>query len=269
LRGKINILILILSLLPCQYLYSKPQDWQEIEYIIQSFFEVGLGTEYGRSQNQNLRKWRAPIRLYVDHQVGDILLHNKLLDAHIKQLISITLIDIRRVKNKKDANIIYYFTRQSALPKLVKDNLGRKALKYLHGSICLANVQTDKFNVITSAYIFIPVDQARMHGQLVACIVEELTQVLGLIRDSNLVYPSIFNDKTPNSLLTGLDEILLRLLSEDDVKANMSEKELRPVLLRLLQGYKTAGLIDTADARVKQGELYEILGFRRSLTTNR
>tara|TARA_B110000881_G_scaffold213177_1_gene223824 strand:- start:109 stop:888 length:780 start_codon:yes stop_codon:yes gene_type:complete len=254
--------------MPCQYLHAKPQAWQKIEYIIQSFFEVGLGSEYGESDNNNLRKWRLPLRLYVEHQVGDEALHNKLLNAHIKQLTSITLLDIKRVSHKKNANIFYYFTRQSSLPKLVENNLGSAAVKYLHGSVCLANVKTDKFNYITSAHIFIPVDQARMHGKLVACIVEELTQVLGLIRDSDLVYPSIFNDKTHNSLLTGLDEILLRLLSEDDIKADMSEKQLRPILLRLLKRYETTGLIDTADERIQQGELYEILGFRRSSPTS-
>jgi hypothetical protein len=266
---KINIcvLALFLSIVNSQSLYAKPNAWPEIEYIIQSFFEVGLGTEHGKSPNQNLRKWRQPIRLYVEHQIGDKPLHNKILNAHIKQLKSITHLDIKRVNKKENANIFYYFTRQSALPALVEKNLGRTVVEYLHGAICLASVKTDKQNFITSAHIFIPVDQARMHGKLVACIVEELTQALGLIRDSDLVFPSIFNDKTRNALLTGLDEILLRLLSETDVKAGMSEKQLRPVLSKLLNDYKSAGLIDSADVRVQDGELYEMLGFRRKKST--
>jgi hypothetical protein len=262
------VLALIVSLIPSHNLYAKPTAWPEIEYIIQSFFEVGLGAEHGSSPNRNLRKWRQPIRLYVEHQIGDKPLHNKLLNAHIKQLKSITKLDIKRVNNKADANIFYYFTRQSALPALVKKNLGSTVLEYLHGAICIASVKTNKQNVITSAHIFIPVDQARMHGKLVACIVEELTQALGLIRDSDLVFPSIFNDKTRNALLTGLDEILLRLLSESGVKAGMSEKQLRPILFKLLQRYQAIGLIGTADIRVQEGELYEMLGFRRSKQKN-
>lgn len=256
--------MLLLSLIPSHHLYAKSKAWPEIEYIIQSFFEVGLGTEHGKSPNQNLRKWRRPIRIYVEHQIGDKPLHNKLLNAHIIQLRYITHLDIQRVNNKADANIFYYFTRQSALPALVEKDLGSTIVEYLHGAICLASVKTDKNNFITTAHIFIPVDQARMHGKLVACIVEELTQALGLIRDSDLVFPSIFNDKTRNALLTGLDEILLRLLSEKEIKAGMSEQQLRPILSRLLRHYKAIGLIDTADVRVQQGELYEMLGFRRS-----
>jgi len=259
-----GVLLLIFSLITCQKTYAKPIAWPDIEYIIQSFFEVGLGSEHGTSSNHNLRKWREPLRIYVEHQIGDKQLHDQLLNAHIQQLTLITNIDIQRVNNITDANVFYYFTRQSALQSLVKTRLGNTATEYLHGAICLASVKTDSNNAITSAHIFIPVDQARMHGKLVACIVEELTQALGLIRDSDLVFPSIFNDKTPNTLLTGLDEILLRLLSERSVKAGMSKQQLRPVLFKLLQGYKTAGLIDSADARVQTGELYKMLGFRRA-----
>jgi len=249
--------------------FAKTAAWPDLEYIMQSFFEVGLGTEHGTSANQNLRKWRQPLRVYVEHQIGDKPLHNQLLDAQIKQLTSIPNINIQRTEDKSTANVFYYFTRQSALGDLVQKNLGNSATQYLHGAICLASVKTNSDNAITSAYIFIPVDQARMHGKLVACIVEELTQALGLVRDSDLVFPSIFNDKTPNTLITGLDDILLRLLSEKTVKAGMSKQQLRPILLKLLQQYKQSGLIDTADQRVQTGDLYQMLGFSRKVSLKR
>lgn len=257
------VLAVVLSLIPAQYLYAKTKAWPDLGYISDSFFEVGLGSEYGDSPNQNLRKWNTPLKIYVEHQIGDKPLHNQLLNAHIKQLRDITQFDIQRVNNKADANVFYYFTRQSALSELVETEVGASAVEYLHGAICLANVKTDRRNFITSAHIFIPVDQARMHGKLVACIVEELTQALGLIRDSELVFPSIFNDKTRNALLTGLDEILLRLFSEKHVKAGMSKQELKPVIDALLKQYQRQGLISSAELRVQQGELYEMLGFKR------
>lgn len=250
-------------MIPSQNSYATSTAWPDLKYISQSFFEVGLGTEHGKSPNLNLRKWNKPVRIYVEHQIGDRALHNQLLNAHIKQLRQITNFDITRVERKSDANLFYYFTKQSELQALVQRDLGDSVVEYLHGAICLASVKANKKNYITSAHIFIPVDQARMHGKLVACIVEELTQALGLIRDSDLVFPSIFNDKTRNALLTGLDEILLRLLSENEVKAGMSQAQLQPVLSRLLVKYDKQGLIRTADSRVQNGELYEMLGFRR------
>ena len=257
-----------MSVIPTKCLYANINAWPQISYISNSFLEVGLGAEHGKSHNLNLRKWNKPLRIYVEHQIGDQPLHDQLLDAHISQLVKITNFDISRVKNKSEANVYYYFTKQSILPSLVQNELDQSVVEYLHGAICLANVKTDKGNNIISAHIFIPVDQARMHGKLVACIVEELTQSLGLIRDSDLVFPSIFNDKTRNALLTGLDEILLRLLAEDTVKAGMSREELEPILHSILMKYQRQGLIRTAEQRVQEGALYEMLGFKRRKNTN-
>jgi len=254
----------ILAALLITFNVDAKKSWQHPDYIAQSFLEVALGNEHGKSRNLNLRKWLRPIRIYVEHQTGDELLHDNLLNAHITQLVSITGFDIKRVNNRAQANLYYFFTRQQSLPSLVKDNIGQSAVQYLHGSVCLANIKTAANNEIVSAYIFIPVDQARMHGKLVACIVEELTQILGLVRDSDLVFPSIFNDKSHNMLLTGLDDILLRLLSEDVIKAGMSAQQLRPILDKLLIRYQTSGLIDSAQQRVQQGKLYEMLGYRKT-----
>ena len=265
---KFCVIAVIVSVIPTKCLYANLNAWPHISYISNSFFEVGLGAEHGKSHNLNLRKWNKPLRIYVEHQIGDQPLHDQLLDAHINQLVKITNFDISRVKNKSEANVYYYFTKQSILSGLVQNELGQSVVEYLHGAICLANVKTDNGNNIISAHIFIPVDQARMHGKLVACIVEELTQTLGLIRDSELVFPSIFNDKTQNTLLTGLDEILLRLLAEDTVKAGMSRQELEPIIMSILMNYQRQGLIKTAEQRVQEGALYEMLGFKRRRNNN-
>lgn len=267
-RYFIYIVIIITNLIYLPNVEAKTPKWQDIDYIIQSFFEVGLGAEHGISKNLNLRKWNKPIRIYVEHNVGDKTLHNRLLNAHIDQLKEITKLDIQRVDNKSAANIFYFFTRQSEIRQLVENKLGADVAKNLHGSVCLASAKINKKNVITSTHIFIPIDLARMHGKLVACIVEEITQSLGLFRDSELVFPSIFNDKTKNTLLTGLDEILLRLLSDKRIKAGMSKTELKPILMSILAEYKSQGLIKTADYRVQKGELYEMLGFRRIKKNN-
>lgn len=241
---------------------SAATHWHDPQYIIDSFFEVSLGNEYGQNSGLNLRKWQQPIRIYVEHQVGDRALNDELLDAQIDHLVSITGFDIQRVNDKSQANLFYFFTRQSALPTLVKRYIGQAAVTHLHGSVCLANIYTGDDDSIDKAHIFVAIDQARMHGKLVACIVEEITQTLGLIRDSDLVFPSIFNDKSQDMLLSGLDEILLRLLSEEEVKAGMSAKQLEPILHKLLKQYQQAGLIISADKRVRRGKLYEMLGYR-------
>lgn len=228
--------------------YAVTEAWQKPQFITNSFFEVALGFEY-RSVSQKVRKWTQPVRIYVDHQVGskeDKLLHDNLLNAHIKDLRDITNIDIRRVKSSKRANIKYYFTSQKKLPALVKKVSGNAPLKHLKTSVCMATMRASSSGKISAAVVYIAVNQARMHAKLVSCIVEELTQVLGLPRDSDKVFPSIFNDRSTNDLLTGLDIVLLKLLYHPSIKAGMGKSELRPILKSLLNKWHRQGKLDKA-----------------------
>ena len=240
---------------------DKAERWQNIDYIEQSFYEVALGSEFGISTFR-VRKWLKPLTIYVEHEIGDVKLHNQLLNAHIKHLRSITGLNISRVKDKNSANIRFYFTNQKRLPILIGDIIGQDSVQYVHGAVCLANINANEQGEILSANVFIPIDQARMHGKLVSCIIEELTQVLGLVRDSDLVFPSIFYDRSHNALLTGLDDILLRILHDPSIKAGMTKQQLHPIIQRILTNYRNNNLIATANKRVQQGELYLMLGYR-------
>jgi hypothetical protein len=100
-----------------------------------------------------------------------------------------------------------------------------------------------------------------MHGKLVACVVEEITQVLGLPNDSEKVFPSIFNDKTPQDLLTGLDFILLKLLYSPSISAGMTAAEVKQPLQILLEQWLRDGTIANAGKTVRQGQLYPLLGY--------
>ena len=225
--------------------YATTVPWQQTDFIIDSFFEIALGFEY-RQVRQEVRKWTKPVRIYVEHQVGESSLHDLLLNAHIKDLVDITWLDIRRVSSAKKANIRYFFTSQKKLPALVQRVSGKKSLKFLQSSVCMATMRTNNSGKISSAVVYIAVDQARMHSKLLSCIVEELTQVLGLPRDSDKVYPSIFNDRSTDDLLTGLDIILLKLLYDPQVRVGMGTAQLRPLLRKILRQWRTQGLIKQA-----------------------
>jgi len=95
----------------------------------------------------------------------------------------------------------------------------------------------------------------------VACVVEEITQVLGLPNDSEKVFPSIFNDKTPQDLLTGLDYILLKLLYSTEIKAGMTTTEVQPIIQKQLIQWQRDGTLSDADKTVRQGQLYGLLGY--------
>ena len=66
-----------------------------------------------------------------------------------------------------------------------------------------------------------------------SCIHEEIAQGLGLSNDSPRARPSIFNDDEEFALLTGQDEMMLRLLYNPALTPGMTEAQARPIIFTL------------------------------------
>jgi hypothetical protein len=66
-----------------------------------------------------------------------------------------------------------------------------------------------------------------------SCMHEEIAQALGLANDSPRARPSIFNDDEEFALLTGQDELMLRMLYSPELRAGMTEAEARPIIQTL------------------------------------
>ena len=57
-----------------------------------------------------------------------------------------------------------------------------------------------------------------------ACLLEEMTQTLGLHNDSDLIKPSIFNNRSQPTRLNRTDKILLRALYDPRLAAGTLKK---------------------------------------------
>ncbi|MTH64598.1 DUF2927 domain-containing protein [Paracoccus sp. DK608] len=66
-----------------------------------------------------------------------------------------------------------------------------------------------------------------------SCFHEELAQGLGLVNDSPMVRPSIFNDDEEFAQLTPHDELLLQILYDPRLRPGMTEAEARPIVLQI------------------------------------
>jgi hypothetical protein len=252
-----NLVVAYIIASPAQ---SATAPWQKLAYISNSFYEVALGSEYGRG-DYRVRKWIKPIKIYVQHNVGDKTLQDELVNAHIQHLSNITHLKISRVQSLKQANLKLFFTDQKHLSSLTTKYSGKAVAKLNTTSTCIANINLNNNAQVNNAQIYIPVDFAYRKGKLVACIVEELTQILGLPRDSEKVFPSIFNDKSTDDLLTGLDETLIRVLYDPRVKAGMRKRALSPVIKQVIRKLDKTGLIASANMRVKESKLHTMLGY--------
>jgi hypothetical protein len=238
------------------------ESWQSPGYLLQSFIEIAMHNEYSE-RPAGIRKWAMPIHYYFVHRVGDQELHEHLAEMHIEHLSNITGLSIKPAATQKEANLLIIFSTEAELQKELLTEFGIRSLKQrislFRRSVCLGNFAVAGDATIRRAVVIIPVDRANAHAKLVDCIVEEITQVLGLPNDSEKVFPSIFNDKSVNSLLSGLDYLMLKMLYDPRIKAGMNLQQAAPLLKTIAEEFERDRLIQSAEVKVRTGRLYELL----------
>lgn len=239
---------------------ATPLTWLDKTFIETVFYNVALQHEYS-SGTKLLAKWQQPIKIWIDHRVGDQELHQELAELHIQHLAQVTQHPVSLVDKESEANVKWIYTRQSKWISESKRVLNLKSTEHLNSAICTAGYRTNSKGEIVYAGIIIPVDQARSRGKLVACIVEEITQVLGLPNDSDKAYPSIFNDHTPEDLLSPLDVVLLQLLYESELKPGMTKAQVKPIVRKILKRYQETGVLKRAPNTAQQAPLYQLIGY--------
>lgn len=234
--------------------------WQQPDYILQAFLEVALKNEFKESA-EVVRKWQAPIKVHMVYEYPNAQKYQYLVHMHLAHLQAITQHPIQMAVKPEEANLTVVLTTENHWEQQYLKQYDTSTQQQMRTTVCMGRMQLTNVHEIIRGVVVVPVDRAVRHRKLVTCIVEELTQMMGLPNDSEKVYPSVFNDRTPNDLLTGLDFLLLRLLYHPDVKSNMNAESLNDVLPAILKAWQRLGLIQSATQEVRQGELYPLLGF--------
>lgn len=203
--------------------------------IIEHLDIVAFGNEYTGRRYDAVRKWRAPIVARIDGPAPDYL--EDFVAQHLADLQKITrhpaalaysprILREKRVPKgltSKSFNMFLLYYPIGELTAVARKQLGKRmdaSLKRLAAgaSTCEATLFT-KQNEIRSAVVLFPAERPKNHMR--ACVVEELTQVLGLPNDSSSVNPSIFNDKSQYFELTDHDRLMLKVLYDPRITIGM------------------------------------------------
>ncbi|MGP1717670.1 MAG: DUF2927 domain-containing protein [Methylophilus sp.] len=239
---------------------SADEAWQSPEYLQQAFIEIALRSEYAVGE-QPVRKWLQPVKVWLEHHTDQTEQHSLLTKYHFQHLAKITGHPISFARSRQEANFVVVFSHLQLWRNDIALVSGNLSLKPPPDAACMFGLDLDDKKAIRKAWVVIPVDYAQEHRQLLSCIVEETTQAMGLPSDSDKVFPSIFNDHTPESLLTGLDALLLKMLYQPAIKPGMRASQVKPFLANILQKWQLDGTIQQAEKNVRQSELYEMMGF--------
>jgi hypothetical protein len=247
--------LLALLLLLAGHSAQANERWQSDSYLIESFMAIAMEREYGEAKQTRFARWQQPIRLQLINESGDKPLQAEVVKVQAAHLARITGHPISMVTAKPNLTLI--MTDYSKMKSWANRTMGNDpsvniALKE---GLCLANFATNPQHEISRATIIIPVDYSRAKGRFLDCVVEEFTQVMGLPNDSDKVFPSIFNDNSIDSFLTGLDYVLLKMAYHPALKAGMSSDEIRAALPIALADLRAKGEIREANRRVQQQSL--------------
>ncbi|BFM50934.1 DUF2927 domain-containing protein [Marinomonas sp. THO17] len=241
--------------------YAKER-WQDDDYIEESFIKIALQREYKETNHPKIIRWKNPIQLYFASDFGNAKLQKELLSVHSQHLSHITKLPIHFTDQVSDANIFVIFTEYAKLEDKVRQYIGNpdNIRAALNEAICLGNFRRNGHYEITRGVIIIPVDYARSKARFLDCVVEEITQLLGLPNDSNDVYPSVFNDVSVDTYLSPLDYILLKALYSNTLKPGMNVTQTRASFADVLTELKANGDIKYAKERVQEFSLKRYLG---------
>lgn len=236
--------------------------WQNDAYITQSFIKIALEREYKETKHPKLVRWEKPISVYFESDTGDAKLQLDLLTVQMRHLAYISGMPIYFTKQAKGAGILVIFTRYKNIEDKVRQYIGDpdKIRKALNEAVCLGNFRINQRHEITSGIIIIPVDYAREKARLLDCVVEEITQLLGLPNDSDEVFPSVFNDHSIDTYLSPLDYILLKALYSPHLKPGMTVKQVKAVFPSVLKDLHQSGDIQHALQRVQIHSLRRYVG---------
>ncbi|MFE8713207.1 DUF2927 domain-containing protein [Aeromonas allosaccharophila] len=247
--------LLVLLLLLAGHSAQADERWQSDSYLTESFMAIAMEREYGEAKQTRFARWQQPIRLLLVNESGDKPLQADVVKVQAAHLARITGHPISMVTAKPNLTLI--MTDYSKMKSWANRTMGGDPSvgMALKEGLCLANFATNAKHEISRATIIIPVDYSRAKGRFLDCVVEEFTQVMGLPNDSDKVFPSIFNDNSIDSFLTGLDYVLLKMAYHPALKPGMSSDEVRAALPIALADLRAKGEIREANRRVQQQSL--------------
>lgn len=225
----------LVAALVCGTTHALRADTAPVGQVLKHFESVVFGNEYeieGISGATQIQKWVGPVRIGVNAMKGEVKpkpgggreLKLERVRPSAEQIAIVrkhltTLVRMTGVKNEaadkaadKPANLVIRFLPRLAMgqPFVAKDidpkileKLGKDGVCYF---VTIAIRSGAMFRGLIVVSNELPPDQ------MDACLLEEMTQAFGLPNDSDIVSPSIFNQKGQLRALSKTDVAIVKTL---------------------------------------------------------
>lgn len=233
--SKFSVCIFLLLVTLCTVVNA--ESWQSNDYIVESFHKITM-------QDVSLKKWQTSIYYQVEHHVDDVSLHENLVVIQLKQLQDITGLIIRPADLAHKANMTIVLTTENQLKADIKHHFKltdlSKVESLARNKIGITSLLANQQGYIEQSIVIIATDRARAYGRLLTSLSEMLSRALGMQYHSTDVYPSIFNGRSVDIFLTGLDYMMLKLLYDQRIKPGADVIKMKLLVASILneKGYQ-------------------------------
>ncbi|MBM3566652.1 MAG: DUF2927 domain-containing protein [Alphaproteobacteria bacterium] len=230
--------ITLAALLLCWPFYASParaDAGQKIldDRIANLFEEVVFGSEIDpRLASGVIAKWQQPIRIGVRGK--PTARHLEFLRARAATLEKLTGLSIRVAANDEASNVTAVFVPRAQMTKIRIDGVSEDLIRKLAGpgGCYFISWQKPPGSIIGAVIV---VNTDRDDAMVNHCLLEELTQSLGLPNDTDILRPSIFSDHDTLMDLSRTDEIVVRTLYDTRLKAGTLKAGTRQVVLPIIR----------------------------------
>lgn len=212
-----------------------------VRELMVQYRELALRAEFGgRARRGRIIKWAGPI--VAELRGANLDVYEPEVMAHMALLSRLTGLRFRTVRalghdaftDAIQPNMIITFVH----------NGGRGPRNLEH--VCYARVHSGSDFIIRRAEIRIHADWNLLRRH---CIVEELTQALGLMNDSSYLSPSIFNDHSKQQALSPWDRLMVRAHYDRGLRPGMTWDYVEPIVRDHFRRYLAALYRPAAKAR--------------------
>ncbi len=237
-------------------------DEPTLDDLVAHFDNLVFGSEIsGVAGARHIQKWVSPIRVSISNLKGTMRQtadggRNLKLDAvkpapaHVEMIRRhlTTLVRATGVANEKSdaaagkkANFLIKFMPRLAMgqPFVDKDVAPALLARLARPGVCYFIIKPIRTGALFRALIV--VNNELPQEQMDACLLEEMTQAMGLPNDSDIVRSSVFNQRSTQRTLSQSDVVLLKTLYDRRLPAGTPRQDALRIARDLIQARLNGG----------------------------
>lgn len=220
--------------------------------LLRNFMSIALRAEAADDVDLDggiaISKWENPIRYRLSGAQTRDRVQIAAFAQHLSLLTGLEIREAREVeRHNMDIRFVPPHQRGAEMQALLATQwLGPQVARLATGwrdrerDRCFALTTRDPRSGVTgTAHVFIKDELPLIWRE--TCIIEEMTQSLGLLNDDPRAAPSIFNDDGVYLALTSHDEMLLRILYDRRIRSGMRRQMVFPMVERIIADLRPLG----------------------------